>query len=111
MKPNNLILRCYAERDQGSWFAMCLDLNLYARGDTFEDARASLHQIIEDYVVEALTDDSDYADQLLQRKAPVSFWLRYYRGKATIFMKDKLHMARDVAIKLFNEPLPVAPAH
>lgn len=111
MKPNELILRCYAEQDGGSWFAMCLDLNLYARGDSFEDARASLHAIIADYVYEALTKDSAHAEELLNRRAPLNFWLRYYCAKAILYTKGKLHMAKDAAITLFTEPLPVAPAH
>ncbi len=49
--PNRkqLHLRCYAERDDdGSWFALCLDLNLYARSDTAKEVTNKLHEIVAD---------------------------------------------------------------
>ena len=63
MKPSNLVLRGFAERDEdGSWFAICLDLNLYARGDSFEEAKDKLQRLIRTYLTEAVTVDADYVD-------------------------------------------------
>ena len=79
--PNRkqLHLRCYAERDDdGSWFALCLDLNLYARSDTAKEVTSKLHEIVADYVNEAFNVDSAYATQLIPRRAPAYFWVRYY---------------------------------
>lgn len=84
MKPSDLVLRCYAENSQGYWAAYCLDLTLYATGETFEESREKLDQEICGYVDEALIgEDKAFAGQLLKRRAPVSCWLRYY-GFATL---------------------------
>jgi predicted RNase H-like HicB family nuclease len=79
MRIDDLRLRCYAERDRdGSWFAMCIDLNLYARADSLRDAKRELSVIITEYVREALTVDKKYATDLLPRRAPFPFVLKFY---------------------------------
>lgn len=106
LKPKNLTLRCYAEREgDGSWFAMCVDLNLYARGDSFEEAKSKLHVFIHEYVTEALTVDSDYVGDLLPRLAPLKFRLRYH----VIHFMVKCWRAADGVRRLFNEALPMVP--
>ena len=78
MKLNDLILRCFAERDNdGTWFVMCIDLNLYARDDSFEAARKKLHIFIKDYLNDAVKDPYHF-DDLVPRKAPFYFFVRYY---------------------------------
>jgi hypothetical protein len=43
IRPRDLTLRCYAEREAPElWVAICLDFDLAAQGETFEDARARL---------------------------------------------------------------------
>lgn len=106
LKPNQLVLRCFAERDQdGSWFTMCLDLNLYARGDSYEHARKKLHSVIVAYLKDALAGpEKDYISDLIPRPAPLYFWLRY----AFIWCCVKL---RNVTNKRkFREFLPLVPA-
>jgi predicted RNase H-like HicB family nuclease len=103
MKPADLVLRCYAEQDDGSWFAICLDLNLYARGDSYEEVRDKLFKLIAGYVKEALAD-VDYFDDLVPRRAPLSFWLRY----ACLWCESKIHQARS-AIR-FTLLMPLVPA-
>lgn len=106
LKPEQLRLRCYAELDHdGTWFVMCIDLNLYARADSYHDARKKLHAIIVEYIQEALTVDSQHIADLVPRRAPVSFVLRYYWIK---FLHQCWKAARDVKRKLFFEALPVA---
>ena len=78
MHPAQLVMRCYAENDGDSWFAICLDLNVYARADSFEEARARLEDRVSEYVNEALTIDAAHAATLLNRRAPVEFWLKFY---------------------------------
>lgn len=73
-----IVLRCYAERESdGAWFAMCLDLNLYARGDTAEEAQSKLHQIIVDHVEAVIQMPEEEQPALLSRPAPLRFRLRY----------------------------------
>lgn len=78
MTIHELVLRCYAEPDpDGTWFAICLDLNLYARGDSYDEARTKLTQVTVAYLHEALERDVQYFEDLVPRRAPWIFWLRY----------------------------------
>ena len=104
MKANQLVLRCYAEKDDGSWFAICLDLNLYARGDTFEEAKVKLGNLISGYLKDAVTKDADYFSDLVPRKAPLGFWVRYF----CIWCLVRLHQA--TLARRFILPLPLVPA-
>lgn len=108
MKAKDLVLRCYAEQERdGTWFTMCVDLNLYSRGDTLHEAKHKLHAVIRDYVLEALTKDQQYAADLLPRPAPLLFWLRYW----LIALSCKFNDAkRDRTRRRFSEPLPMIPA-
>ncbi len=105
MKPSQLVLRCLAERDKDqSWFVICLDLNLYARDDTFEQAKTKLGQLISEYIREALTTDAQYAEGLLLRPAPLYFWAKY----AVAWCLWKVHQVGEWRkFKLF---LPMLPA-
>ncbi len=68
MKINTLILRCYAKYDEGQWIAFCLDFDLAAQADTFEQAKTKLENMIKEYVFDALVgEDKEYAEQLLTR--------------------------------------------
>lgn len=108
MKLDDLILRCYAEQDQdGDWFTMCIDLNLYARGDSFDEARQKLHGFIKQYIKDALTKDSAFIGDLIPRKAPLHFILRYYFIWLVCTVKGFRDAAEDVHRCLFNEPFPV----
>jgi hypothetical protein len=109
MHPQQLLLRCYAERESnGQWFAICLDLNLAAQANTQQEATEKLHAQIVSYVREALTVDAEYASQLLPRRAPFSFFARYY-------WMQLLRLAGMLASsagnrRAFTEPLPLVPA-
>ena len=78
MRPDQLVLRCLAERDRpDSWFAICIDLNVYARGASLRDARKQLHAEINQYLLEAFTVDKDHFLDLIPRPAPLIFRLKY----------------------------------
>ena len=78
MRPEDLILRCFAERTGDQWQAFCVDLNLAAQADTFEEAREKLEAMARDYVCDAtIGEDREYAEQLLSRKAPPSIRMRH----------------------------------
>ncbi|MDD2558236.1 MAG: hypothetical protein RBR43_05675 [Desulfuromonadaceae bacterium] len=103
MKPRNLILRCYAEKKEAHWQAFCLDLNLAAQGDGLEDVKARLDEMINSYVYDATAgDDQEYAGQLLPRRAPLGFWLKYYWYKLGYCAKSGFN-------KPFSINLPMVP--
>lgn len=105
MTPVDLILRCYAEQERnGTWFGICVDLNLAAQGDSFEEVRTKLHDMIRDYLADALTVDEQYIGDLIPRKAPLYFQARYH-------LLAWLERFRKVAARrLFTEHLPLVPA-
>lgn len=104
IKPQTLVLRCYAEEDEDSCFAICLDLNLYARADNFREVRGKLNGMIKEYITEVLTEDSEYIGSLLPRPAPIFFWFKYYRAKCLI----RCHIAINAAkLQPFKENLPL----
>ncbi len=110
MKPQDLIIRCYAEQKDGAWQAFCLNFDLAVQGKSSEEVHDKLVAMIQDYVYDALAEDGvdrDYAAQLLTRKAPLSNWLRYYLiaclCKFNNFKKDLCR------ITAFNTVLPLGP--
>lgn len=110
MKPSDLVLRCYVEREQdGSWFAICLDLNLATQADTARQAKQKLHTQIEQYVREAMTVDLPYLEQLIPRKAPLGFFVKYYLIKAVCAIRG-MNRHSPSAKRIFKEHLPVVPA-
>ncbi len=79
MNLTDLKLRCFAQQEQNkSWSAICIDLNLIAQEDDLISAHKKLHAMISDYLTEALTDDAQYIGDLIPRKSPLIFVLRYY---------------------------------
>jgi predicted RNase H-like HicB family nuclease len=103
MKSNNLILKCYAEQEEGVWVAVCLDFNLAAQADSYQEVKAKLESMIAFYVREALTTDIAYADQLLNRRSPLSAWVKYYSIKLLNVIRENNHF-------VFNEIMPMRPA-
>jgi len=83
------LLRCYAEKSDGLWIAVCIDLSLAAQADTMVEAKQKLHGQIVDYVQEAVTVDRQHAYQLLNRKAPLSQILRYHWIKLMCYIHSK----------------------
>jgi hypothetical protein len=112
MNPMNLTLRCYVEREvDGSWFAMCIDLNLCAQATTVDEAKRKLHAQVEQYVREALTVDREHAHRLLNRRAPLSFIVRYHFIASLCALIRAIKPRRHRSDKrIFNELLPVVPA-
>ena len=91
MRPDDLILRGYAVPDGGSFFAICLDLNIYARGKSVEEAVDRCFQFICDYINEAVSDDAEHIVDLIPRRAPLKFWVRYRLMQLVywLFHKDR----------------------
>ncbi|HEV2614398.1 MAG TPA: hypothetical protein VGV92_06785 [Gammaproteobacteria bacterium] len=103
MRPSDLKLRGYLQKEpDGSWLAVCIDLNLVAQGDTQKEARSKLHVFINDYLAEAFTKDKKYFDDLVPRKAPFIFMFRYYLTSVLVKFHKITHYARS---RLFVEHL------
>jgi len=106
--PTDLILRCYGEQKGDVWQAFCLDLNLAVQGASPQEVRTKLHQQISSYLYDALEgEDRMYADQLLSRKAPLGFWLKYYYYNILC----SFHKATKDFCLIFKEVMPLTPSH
>lgn len=104
MTPEQLIVKCYAEQEGDCWVAVCLNFNLAAQGDSFEEVKTKLEAMLAEYVYDALVgEDKPYAAQLLSRRAPLSTCLKYYFIKLKITV---LHSAE----RVFDEIMPLIPA-
>ena len=107
MRTNDLILRCYGERNGDLWQTFCIDLNLATQGESFQEARDKLHDQIASYMQEALAgEDREYADQLLSRKSPLEFRLRYHFYSLLCYFDT----ARESICQIFNEVMPLTPS-
>lgn len=82
MKSLPVVLRIYGEQSNDQWSLICLDFNLAVQADTLPEARDKLHQMIKSYLRDALDNgpDADQAYYFLTRRAPASFWVKYYIG-------------------------------
>lgn len=107
MKNLPFVLRVYGERQDEQWSLICLEFNLAVQADTLPEARARLHSMIVGYLRDALQgDDREYAAEFLTRRAPASFWAKYYFTKLR-----KCLSGRNGGQKLVGrEPIPMLPA-
>lgn len=106
MNPKQTILRCYAEKKDNIWQAFCIDLNLAVQGETRDEVRTKLHQQIVSYLYDALEgEDKEYAAQLLNRKAPIGFRIKYAFYKILM----NFYKAKDGINHIFNEIIPPNP--
>lgn len=105
MKEKEQVLRCYAERKNQHWEAYCIDLSLAAQGGSAEEAIQKLYDQIQDYVYDAVVgQDRQFAEDLLSRRAPFRYVLRFYWLKLLCharYLKNK--------VRLFETPLPMFP--
>lgn len=104
MTPQELIIKCYAEKQHDCWVAVCLDFTLAAQGDSYDEVKTKLEAMITEYVYDALVgEDKQYASQLLSRTAPLSSWVKYY----LILIKNVLFHGDG---RTFAETMPLRPA-
>lgn len=108
MKTSRLLLRIYGEKMEGQWSLINLEFSLAAQADTLEEAQRILQSQIKEYVHDALVgQDRAYAGQLLlERRAPMKYWLKYWLGIA----RCRLLGQGSGREKSFVEPLPLVPA-
>jgi len=105
MKPSELLVKCYASHEGECWQAFCLDFALAAQADTLPEAKAKLEEMIKEYVYDALIgEDKEYSEQLINRKAPLLEWLKFY----WLVAKSRILNVKD-GLQYFLEPLPLTP--
>jgi hypothetical protein len=102
MRPNQLMVRCYARLNNGVWEAFCIDFSLAAQGDSLDEAKTNLKAQIIEYVNEALTTDSDHFEELIARRAPLNERARWL---ALDLVGHLAHWRR--LIKTYVQPLPM----
>lgn len=103
--PRQLVLRCLALKEGHHWVGLCLDFDLAAQGETFDEARLRLDAQIATYLREALAGpDREHAGNLLRRRAPWRYWAMYWAA----LLAHRMHLrpaARD-----YESALPLVPA-
>lgn len=117
MKSRDLVLRGFAFQQEGQWVSVCIDFDLAAQGDTFQESHEKLRAMIEDYVADALIGpDRDFAGQLLSRKSPLRL-RAYYHFIVTLQRLGLYRLRRVLAqawslsrIRLRSTMLPGAPS-
>lgn len=82
MEDRTIWVRGYTERlPDGQWQAICVTFNLAVQADTLPEARRKLDAMVSDYLYEATEgEDSEHCEMLLNRRAPLYFWLKYLRA-------------------------------
>lgn len=98
MKPKQLILKCLAKQQGDEWIVFCLDFDLVAQAESLPEAKRRLEAQIQEYVFDALAgEDTEYADQLLSRKAPAKLWVSYYLAglaQKVLHIKSRLRFSK-----------------
>lgn len=60
------------------WVAMSLEFGLAAQASNEKEAKQKLHNQIQEYFDEANGQDKAFQKQLLSRRAPFSWYVKYY---------------------------------
>lgn len=103
MKPSDLMIRCVAMREHGQWVAVCLPFDLAAQGDSLRDVKHRLEAQISDYLRDALVgQDRKHAEYLLNRRAPLKYWLIYAASVAVSKLRTK-------SLRGYKTPMPMSP--
>ena len=100
MKKYRKLIRCMVYPKGDLYIAVCLDLSLAAQADTMQEAMDKLDSQIRDLIRE-VNSEPEYAQQLLNRPAPLSLWVKYYWLR---FLLAKNGNNKDVAF--FEERCP-----
>lgn len=99
MKP--LIIKCYAIKKGGVFFAASITLNLTATGATFEEARNNLNNLIIDYLNTISHNRKlEEFEHLLNRPAPAYMYFEF----ALCFIACALRKNTEACN--FNEQVP-----
>lgn len=70
--------RGYIKKEGNIYTGFCIDLTLAVQGESYSEVVNKLSNVINDYIEEALTVDSKHKERLLNRKAGLSEYIKYY---------------------------------
>jgi hypothetical protein len=90
MQKRERVFRCLVKRDGDLWVALCVDLSLAAQADSLDEAKGKLEAQIADYIREAFAEP-EYAEQLLNRKAPLSQRVDFRIAQFKLWLIALLH--------------------
>lgn len=77
-KSKPIRIFCYAEGRPGDWEAICPTFDLAAQGESFEEVRQVLHEMIADYIVDISEMPEAERERFLNRKAPLYVRFKIY---------------------------------
>lgn len=79
MASESVRVHIYGRQDSdGQWTLMCLDFDLAAQDASLKVAEDKLKSQISSFLREAHGIDSQHASSLLNRPAPLKYWLAFY---------------------------------
>ncbi len=109
MRTSGLLLKVYGECERGQWSMLCLDFSLAVQADSLDEAKRKLEEQISDYLRDALVgEDKEFAAELLYRRAPVKYYVKWYWGTLMQRIFGKRVLRRE---RIYKEPMPLVPAH
>ena len=106
MKTDDLLLRCYVERQGQLWVAVCIDLCLAAQDYDANEVVSKLHLQIVDHLNEAFKE-KDFTNQLLSRKAPLRFRAKFYWICLKSIVRGWFASQAQGKEKVFHEAMPL----
>ena len=90
------MLRGMIYREGDVFIAACIDLTLASQASSPEEAFRKLNCQIEDYIKEAASEPKYALDLIKNRKAPLSWFLKYYYIKFRSFFSSKNNKTIDM---------------
>lgn len=106
IRIRNLMLRCYANKQGDQWQAFCIDFCLAAQGDSLAEVKGKLESIMVEYVYDAMAgEDREFAEQLLNRRAPIDQYATYYVYK----FLHKIGILHNGIHNVFKQMMPLEP--
>lgn len=89
-RTESLVLRCYIEGAARSWRGICVDLDIAAQGESLEEVRAALDEMISTYLETVMTYPAAQRHKFLNRKTPFLSRIKY----AAVFFLASLFAGR-----------------
>ena len=89
-------IRCMITHKDNLWIAMSLDFGLATQANTKKEAMSKLNEQIKEYLSEAMMEDKAFQTQLLKRKGPTSWFIRYYW---TLLKETMAHNGQEAFIR------------
>lgn len=80
MKSHNplIFFRGYTKRENGRWVAVCVDLNIAAQGETYEEATQKCHELVGEYLLYVKTKYSHSIKEYIPRLSGDDIMMEYY---------------------------------